>query len=379
MAATADPSVLSSVDHIKALSQIGFGDATRTRCDFSLAQQVCVALNCVADVGFSSKRDKSVHTTKSLVNDIVNMISSPTWKSTTTGAASVGKKRNEEAQWYGATQQGVHAIFHLSARPEEACEAIVKTLSNDLFSASAGKTKSSSSSSSSSSNLAVSPLARFVFVLGEIAIGQLAHMERLAVATKRRRLDHEENGGSAAINGKKGKVAAATKGKKKKNQKEEEEEEESEDEGLDAMMGNNDQEADKELELYEQIAHKLVSEGSNTMLSKYTPLVVQVARCLVTTETDVSKGPMLRLQESVSLTLCKFMCISEKLCEENLKLLFTALQRCKAPSVRCNIVVSLGDLYSRFPNSLTPWSKHLFERLHDEDVSVRKVRARFFF
>lgn len=44
------------------------------------------------------------------------------------------------------------------------------------------------------------------------------------------------------------------------------------------------------------------------------------------------------------------MCISEKFCEQNLKLLFTALKRCPAPTVRCNIVVALGDLYSRFPN-----------------------------
>ena len=111
------------------------------------------------------------------------------------------------------------------------------------------------------------------------------------------------------------------------------------------------------------------------------------------------------------------MCISEKFCEQNLKLLFTALKRCPAPTVRCNIVVALGDLYSRFPNryddddddvpsfvllavvagvrpltvlcsfssslfffsrhlwwvfSLTPWSTHLFERLHDDAVSVRK-------
>jgi hypothetical protein len=109
------------------------------------------------------------------------------------------------------------------------------------------------------SQLPMDPLARFVFVVGEVAIGQLSHMERLAVATKKRRLDYEENGGeniqeeSTANDSKKKKKKAGKKGKKKK----QEEEEESEDEGLDAMMGNNDQEADKELEFYESVAHKL--------------------------------------------------------------------------------------------------------------------------
>ena len=149
-----------------------------------------------------------------------------------------------------------------------------------------------SPTSDASSTLPVDPLARFVFVLGEVAIGQLAHMERLAVATKKRRLDHEENGGSAsvnaAVNQSKKKAAAKKKGKKGKKQIVEEDDE-SEDEGLDAMMGNTDQEADKELEFYEQVAHKLVSEqGSDSMLSTYSTLIKQVAKCLVS-KSDAGK------------------------------------------------------------------------------------------
>ena len=152
-----------------------------------------------------------------------------------------------------------------------------------------------SPTSDTSSTLPVDPLARFVFVLGEVAIGQLAHMERLAVATKKRRLDHEENGGSAsvnaAVNQSKKKAAAKKKGKKGKKGKKQivEEDDESEDEGLDAMMGNTDQEADKELEFYEQVAHKLVSEqGSDSMLSTYSTLIKQVAKCLVS-KSDAGK------------------------------------------------------------------------------------------
>ena len=44
MAAAADASILSSTDNIQALSHIGFGNSTRARCDWSLAQQACIAL-----------------------------------------------------------------------------------------------------------------------------------------------------------------------------------------------------------------------------------------------------------------------------------------------------------------------------------------------
>lgn len=159
-----------------------------------------------------------------------------------------------------------------------------------------------SPTSDTSSTLPVDPLARFVFVLGEVAIGQLAHMERLAVATKKRRLDHEENGGSAsvnaAVNQSKKKAAAKKKGKKQIV----EEDDESEDEGLDAMMGNTDQEADKELEFYEQVAHKLVSEqGSDSMLSTYSTLIKQVAKCLVS-KSDAGKC-ISRKRESVYMEM----------------------------------------------------------------------------
>ena len=130
MAAAADASILSSTDNIQALSHIGFGDSTRARCDWSLAQQVCIALNCVPDVGFSSKRANTVKSTvKPLVEDIVGMISGTTWKKEN----CTDDTRNDEAQWYGAAQQGIHAIYHMSTRPEEPCEAIVKTLGKQLF------------------------------------------------------------------------------------------------------------------------------------------------------------------------------------------------------------------------------------------------------
>mmetsp|Transcript_29630 Transcript_29630/g.74361 ORF Transcript_29630/g.74361 Transcript_29630/m.74361 type:complete len:152 (-) Transcript_29630:531-986(-) len=40
--------------------------------------------------------------------------------------------------------------------------------------------------------------------------------------------------------------------------------------------------------------------------------------------------------------------------------------------IRSNLVIACGDLFVRFPNSLEPWTGHLYQVLGDPDVRVRK-------
>lgn len=42
------------------------------------------------------------------------------------------------------------------------------------------------------------------------------------------------------------------------------------------------------------------------------------------------------------------------------------------PSIRCNLVVALGDLAVRFPNALEPWTSHMYAPLGDPDPRVRR-------
>ena len=78
------------------------------------------------------------------------------------------------------------------------------------------------------------------------------------------------------------------------------------------------------------------------------------------------------LLTAATLSLCKLMCVSRQFCEENLRLLFTILQKSVFPSIRSNIIISIGDLCFRFPNLVEPWSSHLYDRLQDKNQSVRK-------
>ena len=119
------------------------------------------------------------------------------------------------------------------------------------------------------------------------------------------------------------------------------------------------------------------------LLGMYTPLLLKVL-------TD-SNAPQL-LRSSAVLCLSKFMVVSEvrcfphpaptkynshgklyqPLCERHLPLLLTVLRDAQEPSVRANIVIALGDLALRFPNSVEPFTAQVYRPLRDPMPSVRK-------
>ncbi|MPC84196.1 Condensin complex subunit 1 [Portunus trituberculatus] len=78
--------------------------------------------------------------------------------------------------------------------------------------------------------------------------------------------------------------------------------------------------------------------------------------------TNPDKYKSTELQAASSLTLAKYMMVSSKVCEENLQLLFTILERSNEDVVRANLVIALGDLYFRFPNELEPWTPRFYAR-----------------
>ncbi|KAL2895885.1 Condensin complex subunit 1 [Bienertia sinuspersici] len=58
--------------------------------------------------------------------------------------------------------------------------------------------------------------------------------------------------------------------------------------------------------------------------------------------------------------------------EANLQLLFTVVESASSETVRSNCTIALGDLAIRFPNLVEPWTEHMYARLRDPSVSVRK-------
>ncbi|KAK8720459.1 hypothetical protein OTU49_013298, partial [Cherax quadricarinatus] len=84
------------------------------------------------------------------------------------------------------------------------------------------------------------------------------------------------------------------------------------------------------------------------------------------------KYPDPELRTAATLALAKFMMVSSDICEENLQLIFTILEKSKEAVIRGNTVIALGDLSFRFPNQLEPWIPRLYARLRDDSPKVRQ-------
>ncbi|GLV35189.1 CAP-D2 condensin subunit [Carabus blaptoides fortunei] len=100
------------------------------------------------------------------------------------------------------------------------------------------------------------------------------------------------------------------------------------------------------------------------LLGQYTHMLIHIIKH-PSTYADRS------LQASTALALTRFMTVSSRLCQDNLQLLMTVLEKSKYPSVKNNIIVGLADMLHRFPNVIEPWSAHLYKTVKDENETVR--------
>ncbi|RLN99839.1 hypothetical protein DYB28_000540 [Aphanomyces astaci] len=230
--------------------------------------------------------------------------------------------------WFDAAQQAIEALFHVCQFPEQPCGDIVATWSTALF--------PTDEDDHDEAVCSASELSKFVFILGHVAIRMAVYVESLASSVKeaRNKLQHDQS-------------------------KADKEQSSMEDElGLHAEI-----EAEEDEFLHALTQNDLV--GRN-LLGAYGPILIR----LVANEDGIFDDELIK--EASTVALCKFMCISAEFCEKNLPLIFTRLKECQQPSVRSNIVVALGDLSFRFPNLVEPWTSHIYARLRDINVNVRK-------
>ncbi|OQR85904.1 condensin complex subunit, partial [Thraustotheca clavata] len=227
--------------------------------------------------------------------------------------------------WFDSAQQIIEALFSVCKYPEEPCGDIIATWSSNLFPNDGPELDHASCTATE--------LAKFVFLLGHIAIRMTVHVEKVARTVK----------------------DARSKIKPEANEQQQSMEEEL---GMNAEIEAEDEELVQHL-----TQHELVCAN---MLGNYGPLLVR----MVANEDGVFDDEMVK--ETAIVALCKFMCISATFCEKNLPLIFTRLKESEQPSVRCNIVVALGDLSFRFPNLIEPWTSHIYARLRDINTNVRK-------
>lgn len=78
------------------------------------------------------------------------------------------------------------------------------------------------------------------------------------------------------------------------------------------------------------------------------------------------------IERSAILALCKICCVSSKVCSQHLELLFALVKSKVEFGVKANIIITLADLFNRFPNIMNERVKEIFELLHDKNLHVKQ-------
>uniref|UniRef100_A0A8C5NGJ7 Condensin complex subunit 1 n=1 Tax=Gouania willdenowi TaxID=441366 RepID=A0A8C5NGJ7_GOUWI len=255
----------------------------------------------------------------------------------------------------GFMEQAVRLIYFLAESPDQLCSMLLQRSARLLLDqiAEAGEINNDVSqvqegSQENGDPLSCTCLAQLLALCGCVAFWQVSHLERSVSAELRRRRGETEEQEEKE----KGPV-----GKAKHTANESTMEEEL------GLMGASAE--DTEAELIRKICETELLAEEN-LLSAFLPLLVKVC-------SSPGRYSHPQLTTAACLALSQYMMISPAVCEENIRLMFTVLERSTFPVVRANAIIALGDLTVRFPNLLEPWTQNLYARLSDEVPSVRQT------
>uniref|UniRef100_A0A1B0AGG3 Condensin complex subunit 1 n=1 Tax=Glossina pallidipes TaxID=7398 RepID=A0A1B0AGG3_GLOPL len=121
---------------------------------------------------------------------------------------------------------------------------------------------------------------------------------------------------------------------------------------------------DNVAELINHICEEILFHDENALLPKLFPYILEICKYPF-------KYSDSALQQSASLALVRFMCVSSRICESYMPFLMNILSHTKNIKIKCNIVIGLSDLTFRFPNIIEPWTGHFYSTLHDENTELR--------
>ena len=282
------------------------------------------------------------------------------------------------SKWFSLCEEAVHALFHLHPTPDK----VMSTTVNFMFGRLLHSQQQQQQDNSSTGRLKCSSaeLSRFLFVLGQTAMNSLVYIEHIAGYAKKAAIQAATNPSNnlnvSAMNSTmldnvsmnssitlptplatprmnestSSSASSFVGGEKAVNAMEEE---------MDTAAAVD---AEQERILYDAVENDLCLRN---ILGKFLPIV----SFIVANQSGAYSDSTLRLTSV--LTLCRFMSTSSVICEASLPLLFTTLEREASVQVRSTIVIALGDLAFRFPNSVEPWTDRIYMRLSDTSPAVR--------
>ncbi|XP_018538245.1 condensin complex subunit 1 [Lates calcarifer] len=264
----------------------------------------------------------------------------------------------EDPYWQSFMEQAVRLIYFLAESPDQLCSRLLQRSARLLLDqiAEGGEVNKdpgqmqdgSQESNEQGEQVNCVCLAQLLALCGCVAFWQVSHLERSVSAELRRRRGETEEREEKE-------KGPSSKAKQAANESAMEEEL--------GLIGASAE--DTEAELIRKICETELLAEEN-LLCAFLPLLVKVC-------SSPGRYSHPQLTTAACLALSQYMMISPSVCEENIRLMFTVLERSSFPVVRANAIIALGDLTVRFPNILEPWTQNLYARLSDEVPSVRQT------
>ncbi|KAJ3216820.1 Condensin complex subunit [Dinochytrium kinnereticum] len=339
----------------ETLLKYGLGEFAKN--DLLLAKYACITLqrlgvgkhNIKGAESYGQANEPSVRfpSKDALFSRLVNLILEPT----------------TSPQWFVFTEQALNTIYALAENPDIISGTIIKRYSSRFFKVppppdtldeitdafnvtmnlndrmdteqSPALQGEDTELNSSSDGFEVDPveLSKLCFMVGHVAIKQIAHLEAIETEWKRRR-NKDRASKAPTVGGS----------------------------DLDQVVGTAE---DDFSDMIARIRERELLHGQRSLLAIYGPLIVHICKHNLDFNVPI-------LQVMAVLALCKLMCVSSEFCDENLQLLFTILEKSRDPTIRSNTIIGLGDMTVSFNSLIDQNISYLYNRLSDGDSTVKK-------
>nr|XP_012231606.1 PREDICTED: condensin complex subunit 1 isoform X2 [Linepithema humile] len=357
MIAQAEPDIVT--DNLNILVTIGLGP--RAKDDLLLARDTCRMLLKIKqnsrDVEKAPLRYPNDH---DIFREILILLIDT--------FTSVGEKT-----YISFATDAINVIYHLANQSDQ----LIKKLLLDITE----KGQFTNREASQEPIVSCTALSKLLYVVGHVAIRQMIHLDvsiykelkrRNAVREMRgkRKKRTSKNVASTSHRDIRGRANRSFTSNKSLSRKDSSmistTSEDNGDNGEEALEGAMD---DAEAEFVNGALENEIVTGDG-LLAKFIPLVLDVCQYPDKYNNDEN------VQAAGSLALSKMMTVSSEFCEQSLQLLVTILERSPYSGIRSNMLIGLSDLATRFPNQVEPWSKHIYGRLRDNDINVRRTCVR---
>ncbi|KAI8802939.1 armadillo-type protein [Cladochytrium replicatum] len=368
MFSKADPQVISG--KLEVLIRLGLGIYGRD--DLLLAREACVTLQRLVPasgakvVMMSFPRLPPDHPMCQKLKDAI-------------------MQRSISPLWFGMAEQALNTIYLLCDQPDRLCGAMLQRLAGEIFSVRSAPQKDLDAMVEKLSDMELasqktvdeegeddedgdnlSPegsvgtadkagkaaeavrLAKLCFLIGQVAIKQIVHLEAIDSDWKRKKAKDASVANAPKTPGR----ATASRPNRAAPLAPED---------LENVIGTAE---DEFAEAIAYVRERELLFSDKSILTIFGPLISWICA------NNMSFGhPMLEIH--APLALAKLMCVSAEFCENNLQLLFTILSKADSPIVRCNSIISLGDMTICFNALIDQNISYMYARLMDRNPRVR--------